>query len=184
MARILLGVSAGVAAYKVIELASALTQRGDQVVTLLTPRAREFVTPLTFKAVTREKVFTEIFEDTPSSSTEHISLAQWGEVLVIAPATADLIGRIAAGLGDDIVTTTLLAFDQPVVLAPSMNDRMWANPLVRRNLRQLEELGYLVVEPDSGHLACGSIGPGRLASVEKIISAIDKALKDGKKKSE
>src|SRR6266511_4110983 len=138
MAQVLLGVSAGIAAYKAIELASSLTQRGDKVITLLTPKAREFVTPLSFRAVTRQKVFTEIFEDTPDSSTEHISLAQWGDLLVVAPATADLIGRMAAGLGDDIVTTTLLAFDRPVLLAPAMNDRMWANPLVSRNLEKLK----------------------------------------------
>ena len=173
MANVLLGVSAGIAAYKSADLASRLTQRGDAVVTLMTPNALKFITPLTFRALTRRKVYTETFEDAPDADTEHISLAQWADVFIVSPATADLLARLAVGMGDDIVTTTALAFLGPRVLSPSMNDQMWSNPLVQANLARLSEVGYRVVEPDSGHLACGSFGPGRLAPVESIIEAID-----------
>ncbi len=178
MANILLGVSAGIAAYKAADLASKLTQRGDAVTVLMTPRTQAFIAPLTFRAVTRRRVYTDIFEDAPDASTEHISLADWGELAVIAPATADLIARIAAGLGDDIVTSTLLAFDGPVLVAPAMNDRMWSHPIVVENLAKLERHGYRVVQPDEGHLACGHHGPGRLALTEVIVGAIDAALGD------
>lgn len=176
MARILLGVTAGIAAYKVIDLASTLTQRGDVVVTLLTPGARQFVTPLTFRAVTRQKVFTDTFEDVPDANTEHITLAESAELLVVAPATADFIGRAAAGLADDILATTLLAFTGKVLLAPAMNDKMWEHPLVRRNLDTLRELGHTILEPEEGHLACGSVGPGRLPPTAALVEAIDGLL--------
>lgn len=176
MARILLGVSAGVAIYKAVDLASTLTRRGDQVYTLLTPNARKFVAPLTFRAVTRQPVFTDTFDEDPEYRPEHISLSDWGQVMVIAPATADLIGRIAAGLGDDILTTTILAWQKPVVLAPAMNDRMWANPIVQGNLARLKSIGYLVVDPEEGRLACGSYGVGRLAENAAIIRRLDEAL--------
>ena len=177
MAHILLGVSAGIAIYKAVDLASTLTQRGDKVFTLMTPNARKFIAPLTFRAVTRQPVFTDIFDEDPEYRPEHISLSDWGQAMVIAPATADLIGRVASGLGDDILTATLLAWQKPVVLAPAMNDRMWANPIVGENLEKLRKLGFKVVEPGEGHLACGSVGVGRLAENARIIAAIDAALK-------
>ena len=180
MANVLLGVSAGIAIYKAVDLASTLTQRGDRVYTLMTPNARKFVTPLTFQAVTQNSVVTDIFEDDPQFRPEHISLSEWGEAMVIAPATADLIGRMAAGLGDDIVTSTLLAYQGPVILAPAMNDRMWAHPLVRSNLEKLRGIGHHVIEPEEGHLACGSVGIGRLADTGRIIEALDAILlRDG-----
>lgn len=174
--RILLGISAGIAAYKSAELASALSQRGDVVITLMTPNATKFIAPLTFRALTRQKVYTDTFEDTPDANTEHISLADWGDIFVVAPATADVIARMAAGMGNDVVTSTLLAFDGPVVVAPSMNDRMWAHPMVSGNVLRLRDIGHRIVEPQSGHLACGSVGPGRLAPVDSIIEAIDLSL--------
>jgi phosphopantothenoylcysteine decarboxylase/phosphopantothenate--cysteine ligase len=176
LARILLGISGGIAAYKVIDLASALTQRGDEVISLLTPNALKFVTPLSLRAITQQRVHTDPFEDLPEASTEHISLATWGDVFLIAPATADLIARAACGLASDIVTTTLLAFQGPVLLAPSMNDKMWAHPIVQSNLARLKELGYSLLEPESGHLACGSTGPGRLPSTLQLLAALDKLL--------
>ena len=181
MSRVLLGVSAGIAIYKAVDLASTLTKRGDQVYTLLTPNAQKFISPLTFRAVTRQSVFTDLFGEDPEYRPEHISLSDWGQVLVIAPATADLIGRIAAGLGDDILTTTLLAWQKPVVLAPSMNDRMWANPIVQSNLLRLRGLGFRIVDPEEGHLACGSYGVGRLAENAVIIRALDEALVERQK---
>ncbi len=177
MARILLGVTGGIAAYKVIDLASKLTQRGDTVIPLLTPSAQKFVTPLTFRAVTRQRVYTDTFEDVPDANTEHISLAEGADLLVVAPATADFMGKAAHGLGDDILTVTLLAYDGKVLIAPAMNDKMWANPLVKKNTAILKECGFTVLEPDSGHLACGSVGPGRLPETEDLLTEIDKLLK-------
>ena len=127
MSRILLGVSAGIAAYKAVDLASKLTQRGDEVRTVLTPHARAFLTPLSFRAVTRQPVYTDAFEDDPEYRPEHIALSEWPDAVVIAPATADIIARVAAGLGDNLLAVTLIACQKPVVVAPAMNDRMWAN---------------------------------------------------------
>ena len=180
MANILLGVSAGIAAYKSADLASELTQRGDSVRTILTPNAQKFITPLTFRAVTRQDVYCDTFADDPAYRPEHISISEWADVLLIAPATADLIGRLAAGLGDELLSVTVLAFDRPVLIAPAMNDRMWANPIVQRNLDTLRDVAACrVVGPDEGHLACGSVGPGRLAEKSAIIRALDEILADG-----
>jgi phosphopantothenoylcysteine decarboxylase/phosphopantothenate--cysteine ligase len=176
MSRILLGVSAGIAIYKAADLASKLTQRGDEVRTLMTPNALEFMSPLTFRSVTRQPVYTSVFEEDPTSRPEHISLTEWAELMVIAPATADLIGQIAAGLGGNILTTALLACAKPVLIAPAMNDRMWANPLVRENVKKLRGVGYDVLDPESGHLACGSLGAGRLPECDTIIARIDLIL--------
>ena len=177
MSNILLGVSAGIAAYKSADLASKLTQRGDSVRTILTPGAQKFITPLTFGAVTRQEVFTDLYEDDPSYKGGHISLSEWADLLLVAPATADLIGKLAAGLGGDLLTVTALAFDKPVLFAPAMNDRMWKNPVVQENITRLQEvLGYKLINPGEGHLACGSIGPGRLAEVPELIEALDQVL--------
>ena len=200
MSRILLGVSAGIAIYKVIDLASKLTQRGDEVRTVMTPHALKFVTPLSFRAVTRQHVFTDTFEDDPEYRPDpspgsrpdysppnrpdssppnrpgHISLAEWPDVIFIAPATADLIARVAAGLGDTLLTVTLIASQRPVLIAPTMNDRMWANPIVQANISRLKEVGYRFVEPAVGHLACGATGPGRLPETPSLIQAIDAVL--------
>ncbi len=177
MARILLGVSAGIAIYKSADLASKLTQRGDEVRIILTPHALKFMTPLAFRAVTHQPVYVDAFEDDPAYRPEHISLPEWGDILVIAPATADVIGRIAAGLGDNLLVLTVLACQKPALLAPAMNDRMWANPIVQQNIARLGGLGYRFLEPGTGHLACGSVGPGRMAEPAEIIAAIDSALK-------
>ena len=179
MSRVLLGVSGGIALYKAVDLASKLTGRGDEVRTLMTPHAREFVAPLSFRAVTRQPVYTDPFEEDPGSRPEHIALSEWGDVLFLAPATADLIGQVAAGLGDNIVTLTVLAWpvrERPIVGAPAMNDRLWANPIVARNVATLRSTGYEVLEPAAGHLACGSIGAGRLPEVEDLTRALDAAL--------
>jgi len=176
MARIILGVSAGISIYKSADLASKLTQRGDEVRVILTPHALKFMTPLAFRAVTRQPVYSDSFEDDPAYRPEHISLPEWADVVVVAPATADLIGRAAAGLGDNLLVLTLLACQKPVLLAPAMNDRMWANPIVQANLERLKGLGYRLVEPGTGHLACGSVGPGRMAEPQEILDAVDSVL--------
>jgi len=172
-----LGVGGGIAAYKAAELARALMERGFSVQVVMTRSAEEFVRPLTFAALTGRKVITNLFsaasaEDTLSSAIEHIRVAQENQILVIAPATADLLAKLAHGLADDFLTTTYLAFTGSVVLAPAMNTNMWNHPATQENLRILRERGHVIVEPDDGILACGMVGPGRLAEPEIIAQAV------------
>src|SRR5713226_5529650 len=160
-----LGVGGGIAAYKAAELARALMERGFSVHVVMTSAAEEFIRPLTFAALTGHKVITGLFssassEDTLASSIEHIRVAQENDLLVVAPATADLLAKFAHGLADDFLTTTYLAFTGRVVLAPAMNSNMWNHPATRENLRILRERGHIIVEPEEGLLACGTTGPG------------------------
>jgi phosphopantothenoylcysteine decarboxylase/phosphopantothenate--cysteine ligase len=171
--KILLGVGGGIAAYKAAELARLLMQQDHQVQVAMTRSACEFVQPLTFAALTGRKVLTDIFAI--ESAIEHISVAQEHEVLVIAPATADLLAKLAHGLADDFVTTTYLAFTGTVILAPAMNVNMWQHPATQANLETLARRGHIIVEPGSGYLACGMVGPGRLAEPEAIAEAVVRA---------
>src|SRR5579872_4011182 len=168
--KILLGVGGGIAAYKAAELARVLMQSDHQVQVVMTPAAEEFIRPLTFAALTGRKVLTNLFAI--ESAIEHIAVAQEHELLVIAPATADLMARLAHGLADDFLTTLYLAFIGPVVLAPAMNVNMWQHAATQANLETLRRRGHRIVEPDSGYLACGMTGPGRLADPEAIALAI------------
>jgi len=182
-----LGVGGGIAAYKAAELARALMERGFSVQVLMTRSAEEFIRPLTFAALTGRKVITSLFsaasaEDTLSSAIEHIRVAQENQVLVIAPATADLLAKLAHGLADDFLTTTYLAFTGPVVLAPAMNTNMWNHPATQENLAKLRARGNVIIEPDDGILACGMVGPGRLAEPERIAEAVT-AVADARKHS-
>jgi len=154
-----------------------LMERGFSVQVLMTRSAEEFIRPLTFAALTGRKVITSLFsaasaEDTLSSAIEHIRVAQENQVLVIAPATADLLAKLAHGLADDFLTTTYLAFTGPVVLAPAMNTNMWNHPATQENLVKLRARGHVIIEPDDGILACGMVGPGRLAEPERIAEAV------------
>jgi phosphopantothenoylcysteine decarboxylase/phosphopantothenate--cysteine ligase len=172
-----LGVGGGIAAYKAAELARALMERGFAVDVILTAAAEEFIRPLTFAALTGRKVYTNLFsaasaEDTLSSAIEHIRLAQENEIFAIAPATADLIAKLAHGLAGDLLTTSYLAFTGTVVIAPAMNVNMWNHPATRENLRILRERGHVIVEPDEGALACGMVGPGRLAEPQRIAEVV------------
>jgi phosphopantothenoylcysteine decarboxylase / phosphopantothenate---cysteine ligase len=172
-----LGVGGGIAAYKSAELARALMERGLRVQVVLTPAAEKFITPLTFAALTGRKVITDLFgasspEETLSSAVEHIAVAQENDILVIAPATADLLARLAHGLANDFLTTTYLAFTGPVVLAPAMNSNMWMHPATQENLAILKGRGHLIIEPEDGLLACGTTGPGRLAEPEHIADIV------------
>jgi len=169
--KILLGVGGGIAAYKAAELARLLMQQDHQVQAIMTKAGEEFVRPLTFAALTGRKVLTDLFAI--ESAIEHISVAQEHDLLVIAPATADLMGKLAHGLADDFLTTLYLAFTGPVVLAPAMNVNMWQHPATQSNLETLRQRGHRIVEPESGYLACGMTGPGRLAEPEAIAGAID-----------
>jgi phosphopantothenoylcysteine decarboxylase / phosphopantothenate---cysteine ligase len=180
-----LGVGGGVAAYKAAELARALMEHGFTVQAILTGAAEEFIRPLTFAALTGRKVLTNLFatekfgessdessEDTLASAIEHIRVAEENQILVIAPATADLLAKLAHGFAGDFLTTMYLAFTGPVVLAPAMNTNMWNHPATRENLRILRERGHIVVEPGDGILACGMVGPGRLAEPEAIAEVV------------
>src|SRR5215831_17168428 len=164
--KILLGVGGGIAAYKAAELVRLLMEHGHAVQTVMTRAAEEFIQPLTFAALTGRKVLTDLFAI--ESAIEHISVAQEHEILVIAPATADLMAKLAHGLADDFLTTTYLAFTGPVVIAPAMNVNMWLHPATAANLETLRRRGHRIVEPDSGFLACGMVGPGRLADPQVI----------------
>ncbi len=180
--RVTLGVAGGIAAYKAAELARALMERDCAVQVVMTRAAEEFVRPLTFAALTGNKVITNLFaatgasEDTLSSAIEHIRVAQESDVLVVAPATTDILAKFAHGLADDFLSTTYLAFTGPVVLAPAMNTNMWNHPATQANLRTLRERGHVIVEPGSGPLACGMVGPGRLAEIDVIANAVLAAL--------
>jgi phosphopantothenoylcysteine decarboxylase/phosphopantothenate--cysteine ligase len=174
---VILGVGGGIAAYKSAELARALMERGLRVQVVLTDAAQRFITPLTFAALTGRKVITNLFatessEETLSSAIEHIAVAQDNDVMVIAPATADLLARLAHGHADDFLTTTYLAFTGPVVLAPAMNSNMWAHPATEENVQILRKRGHRIVEPEEGILACGMTGPGRLAEPDRIADVV------------
>jgi phosphopantothenoylcysteine synthetase/decarboxylase len=178
--RILLGVAGGVAAYKAADLAGKLTGAGACVRTILTEAGEKLVTAKTFEAVTGQPVFTSLWTGPEEFRIGHIQLADWAEALVVAPATADIIAKMAAGLCDDLLSTTLcVAWARPILLAPAMNSRMWANPIVQRNLAVLHEQKVRTVGPCTGRLACGTEGVGRMAEVPQIIAALEEILNSG-----
>ncbi len=174
--KVVLAIGGGIAAYKSAELARAFVKRGDEVQVVLTEAAQQFVTPLTLATLTGKKVITDLFssaspEATLASAVEHIGVAKENEVLVVAPATANILAKFAHGLADDFLSTLYLAFTGRVVLAPAMNDAMWQHRATQANLAALRERGHVIVEPGEGFLACGTTGPGRLAELEQILAA-------------
>lgn len=177
MMRVALGVTGGVAAYKAAELVRRLQREKLAVQVIMTRGAQEFLTPLTFAALTGEKVITELFGEKQASANlesaiEHIAVAQRIDLLVIAPATADILAKLGNGIADDFLTTLYLATKAPVIVAPAMNVNMWEHAATQRNLETLHARGVRIVQPDEGYLACGMIGPGRLAGIEAIASAV------------
>jgi phosphopantothenoylcysteine decarboxylase / phosphopantothenate---cysteine ligase len=178
--RVALGVSAGVAAYKAAELVRLLQDRGLEVQVVMTPGAREFISPLTFAALSGRKVITDMFADAGEanleSAIEHIAVAQSIDALVVAPATADVLAKLAHGLAGDFLTTLALATRAPLIVAPAMNVNMWENRATQQNLEILKSRGVKIVEPEEGYLACGMVGQGRLASLESIVSVVCEAL--------
>ena len=174
--RILLIISGGIAAYKSLELIRRLRERGARVRCIMTAAAQRFVTPLSVASLSEDKVYTDLWSLTDESEMGHIRLSREADLVVVAPATADLIARMATGLADDLATTALLAADKPVLIAPTMNLMMWAHPATRANLAILEGRGVMRVGPGSGDLACGEVGAGRMAEPDEIIAAIDRAL--------
>lgn len=174
--KLVLAIGGGIAAYKSAELARAFVKRGDEVQAVLTRAAQEFVTPLTLATLTGKKVITDLFssaspEATLSSAVEHIGVAKENDLLVVAPATANIIAKLAHGLADDFLSTLYLAFTGRIVIAPAMNDAMWMHPATQSNLAALRNRGHIIVEPADGFLACGTSGPGRLADLEQILAA-------------
>ena len=178
---VLLGVTGGIAAYKSAELVRALQADGHAVRAVLTKAATKFITPLTIASLTGNKVITDLFDnsspdETLHSAIAHIDVAQRADVLLVAPASADMLAKFALGLADDFLSTAHLAFRGPLVLAPAMNTNMWEHPATRENLAALRARGARIVEPGVGELACGTVGPGRLAELDDIVAAVRSAL--------
>src|ERR1051325_6758117 len=182
---IVLGVTGGIACYKAVELVRLLVTNGFAVQVIMTRGAMEFVTPLTFQTLSGRPVASETFNLTQESEIGHINLADSADAFVLAPATANIIGKIAAGIADDLLTTVLLATRAPVLVAPAMNVHMYKHPIVRENIERLKKIGYRVMEADAGYLACGYEGRGRLPDPEKIFANLVGLLKprdlDGEK---
>jgi phosphopantothenoylcysteine decarboxylase / phosphopantothenate---cysteine ligase len=179
--RMTLGVTGGVAAYKAAELVRRLQQDGFNIQVVMTRGAREFITPLTFAALTGQKVITDLFAETGGeanfeSAIEHIAVAQRTDLLLVAPATADILAKFARGIADDFLTTLYLASTAPVVMAPAMNVNMWNHAATQENVEMLRARGVKIVDPDEGYLACGMTGAGRLAGQEAIVAAVHEAL--------
>ncbi len=177
--RLLLIVSGGIAAYKSLELIRRLRERGAAVRCVLTAGGAQFVTPLSLAALTEEKVHCELFSLTDESEMGHIQLSRSADLLVVAPASADILAKMAHGLADDLASTVLLATDTPVLVAPAMNVRMWQHPATRANLALLEQRGVHRVGPNEGDMACGEYGPGRMAEPDEIVAAISGLLEPG-----
>jgi phosphopantothenoylcysteine decarboxylase / phosphopantothenate---cysteine ligase len=174
---IALGVTGGIGAYKAVEVARGLQKRGHEVVAIMTPSAAKFVGPITFEAITRRRVITDQFEPGANADIEHIALASTMDLLLIAPATANVIGKLAHGIADDFLTTLYVATRAPVLMAPAMNTQMFEHEAVRRNLDTLAARGVRFVEPGDGYLACGWIGKGRLAEPDDIVAAAESILR-------
>ena len=173
---ILIGVCGGIAAYKVCELIRLLKKNGANVKVIMTKNAQKFITPLTLQTLSQNKVYTDTFESEYSYDIEHISLTTWADILVVVPATANIIGKFANGIADDLLTTTFLAFDKPVLIVPAMNSNMFENAIVQQNIQKLKLVGINFVEPESGFLACGVYGKGRYPENQKILIEIEKLL--------
>ncbi|MBQ4405247.1 MAG: bifunctional phosphopantothenoylcysteine decarboxylase/phosphopantothenate--cysteine ligase CoaBC [Selenomonadaceae bacterium] len=171
---ILIGVTGGIAAYKVVEVASRLKKSGANVKVMMTKHATEFVSPRTFQEITNNAVSVEMFADAANFNVAHISLAKFADLIVIAPATANFLAKMAHGIADDLLTTTILAFDKKILICPSMNTKMFENPATQANLSILKARGVEILEPNSGNLACGTSGKGRLPEPEEICAAIGK----------
>jgi phosphopantothenoylcysteine decarboxylase / phosphopantothenate---cysteine ligase len=175
-ARILLIISGGIAAYKSLELIRRLKDRGARVQVVMTSAARQFVTPLSAATLSGQAVRDDLFSLTDEAAIGHIELSRAADLIVVAPASANILARMANGLADDMATTVLLATDKRVLAAPAMNVRMWLHPATRRNLERLKDDGVLIIGPDSGPMACGEFGPGRMAEPPAIVEAIEAAL--------
>ena len=176
---ILLIVSGGIAAVKILELIRRLTAQGARVTPVLTQSGAQFVTPLSIAALARSKVYTELFDLTEEAQMGHIELSRAADLVLVAPATAHIMAKMAQGLADDLASTLLLATDSPVMIAPSMNVRMWQHPATQRNLKWLQEDGVKIIGPGDGEMACGEYGPGRMAEVDEILAQVAGFFRSG-----
>lgn len=174
--RILLIIGGGIAAYKSLELIRTLKKRGVASRCILTEAGKQFVTPMSVSALSGEKVYDDLFSLTDEAEMGHIELSRSADLVVVCPATANLMAKAAGGLADDLASTALLATDKRVLMAPAMNVRMWEHPATRRNVETLRGWGVTIMEPDEGEMACGEFGPGRLPDPDRIADAIEAAL--------
>lgn len=172
--RIVLGVTGGIAAYKAVEIASRLKKAGAEVHVVMTRAAASFVAPLTFREITGQAVVTSMWMEVPAHHVEHIALAELADLVLVAPATANFIAKAAAGIADDLLTTTVLATCAPLYIAPAMNTGMWENPVTQENVMRLRERGAQIIPPAEGMLACGTTGAGRLPEPEEIVAAVER----------
>ncbi len=178
MSNIILGVTGSISVYKACDIANELTKEGHSVKVIMTEAGQKFVAPLTFMTLTKNRVYTDAFDNQDPKAVEHIALATEADLFVIAPASADIIAKAAAGFGDNMLTTTLLAYrDKPVLICPAMNTNMYENKVTQRNIGILKDLGFEFVEPKEAYLACGTVGKGALASVDVILERIRDLLK-------
>ena len=173
---ILLGVTGGIAAYKIATLASMLKKQKANVKVIMTENAAKFITPMTFETLTANKVYIDTFDRNFEFKVDHIELGKWADVFLIAPASADVTGKLANGIADDILTTTSLAMRCPIVISPAMNTTMYENKIVRHNMMKLRTYGMEVILPDSGHLACCDSGDGKMPQTEMLLEHIKKAV--------
>jgi phosphopantothenoylcysteine decarboxylase len=174
---IIVAVCGGIAAYKAADVVSRLVQLGAAVHVAMTDEAVRFVTPLTFEALSGRRVHTSAFDMIDSSDPQHIALTQRADLMLVAPATANMLAKVAVGLCDDLVSLMISAAACPVIFAPAMNNRMWVNPITKQNVDKLQGLGYRFIGPDDGWLACRNVGPGRLSEPQKIVDEILAALR-------
>jgi len=174
---IVVGVTGSIAAFKAAELVSFLTRKNFKVTVVMTEAAQKFIRPLTFQTLSKQPVITDLFQETEAWDVKHISLAQRASLIIIAPASANIIGKIAHGIADDFLSTLIISRDSPVLICPAMNNRMYKNSFVRDNIKKLKKAGFCFLGPEKGHLACGDEGPGRLVDVQKIVLEVSKILK-------
>jgi phosphopantothenoylcysteine decarboxylase/phosphopantothenate--cysteine ligase len=173
---IALGVTGGIAAYKAVEIASRLKKEGHHVRVIMTKSAAKFVAPLTFREISGSEVISDMWQEVKTWHVEHIALANWADLFLIAPATANMIGKIASGIADDMLSTTVMATKAQVVIAPAMNNNMYTNPVTQKNIAVLKELGYYLIEPETGRLACGTEAIGRLPEPLVIVQKVKELL--------
>ena len=176
MKNVVIGVSGGIAVYKVLDVVSKLKKLNINVNIIMTKSATQFVTPLSFQSLSQNYVVCDIFDDPKTWDVEHIALAKKADLFLVAPATANIIGKIANGIADDMLTTTIMATNAKIVIAPAMNTNMYKNKILQKNIKTLKDLGYHFIDPDSGRLACGDIGEGKLANTDKIVDEVVKIL--------
>ena len=177
---VVLGVTGGIAAYKALDIVSSLRKKDIDVHLIMTEHAKEFVTPLSFQSLSSNTVIYDMFEEPRAFEIQHISLAKKADVILVAPATANIIGKIANGIADDMLSTTIMATKSEVIFAPAMNTNMYENPIVQNNIEKLKKYGYKFIEPDSGRLACGDVGKGKLADVGDICEMVESSLCNNK----